>query len=1027
MKRFLTAFLATLLLLGLVACGTPSDPQDTYDSEGETDLADVETEPTETESGPFYAYSGSSIEENKEIELDGESYKVTVSNTAGGFGDANVLKAFLTPRNMGKLGKIEAYVMPTSENAAFRMTVSKKNVDSPLTSAYFFNLRANEWNKITLCYPIAQENVDAGYVSVHIDQNISGADNALQATLCDVFYVDKVKFSLFKETESKNVVHKLEGFEDAKGTFTQYAATSYETLTDTANEFKMDGNFDNAALKVGAWNWNARSGNKSMTLYNLAPNGSGSFDASVKLNNLLPNDLTPYIGSAIKISAYVLMEGFSDPSKPISASFGFMGDKTTSQLVFETHSVKAGEWTLLECELLVTEDFLKQDALIFDNAQTTAHYPVRPFVGFGSDSTNYPTTVYIDDFVVEYVVSEDIRVTLPSIFADNMVLQRDKKVPIWGWDGVAGDVITATIGEYSASATVDSNGEFFLELPEMKAATEQVLTIKNGAAAISFENVGIGEVWYCSGQSNMELKIKSVHNVEDIIASASKYDVRSFKVTSVASYTLQKDVTNGRWEQVTASNVSSMSAIAYLTAYQLQAELGVPVAIIESYNGGSSAQAWLDYDVVFAEDRADIYNNKKWIPKKSDGSVLLNNYGCEGRTMWEDYNFYWQIGTANEGKLIAKGSQGSTSNRFAPTGFYNGTQGPLAGYAIAGVMWYQGESRPNSFKSEQYNYVLYDLIEQWRRDFRDEELPVVLFQLAPYSIDEFKLVRQVQLDTAKRMDHVYAVTLAYEGYISSAPSGGHCLDLDRSMSDGWGNAIHPGTKRPVADRAAYTILSNEYGMYEKYAAYLSPEYQSMTVNGNVATLTFSNATGLKIRDGDASLTGFRAYAANGSEIGIVSAKIQGATVVITTKEGTTPAKILYAYENASEKQTVSYPSIAKKDGYDPQYITVLSGNLENGMGQPAFPFAATLGDAKVHAAKAVNGKLNVEIWELGHNTTTYQVAITVNGVTKTYDASFQTAGNFVVETDISATAGASAQIVIGSNGKTLQTVTVEVK
>ena len=990
MKKLLVVGLAVLLLLGMVACGEPveTDVPPVLDTE-EIEGTGTETEAEEPDSEPYYAYGGATVEKSQEVTMDSESFCVSVSEPQGGFGDVNAIKVFLTPRNMGKTCKVEAYVMPTSEGAAVRISASKKGQDAPIASAYFFDLEANEWNRVTLCYQITQENVDAGFVSIHIDQNVAAADFSPAATLTKTFYVDKVKASLFKESASDLAVYNREDFEDSRDAFTQYKPTSYQTLTDPSNEFKMGGNFSGASLKVGAWNWKTHSGNKAMVLYGLAPNENGSFGARVKLNNVLPQDLTPYIGTTLKMSAYVYMEGFADPTKTVSSSFGYMGDKTTSHLVYETYNVNQGEWTLMECELKVTEDFLKQDALIFEDG-TKAHYPVRPFVSFGSNSSNYPSVVYIDDIVVECAM-----VNLPSIFADNMVLQQGKKVPVWGWGGIIGDVVTATVGEYSASATVDERGEFLLELPPMKAATDQVLTVRTGSGSVSFENVGIGEVWYCSGQSNMELKIKSVFDVESIVANADKYDVRSFKVSVKAEYELQRDVTGGKWSQVTSSNVSNVTAIGYIAAYQIQAALGVPVALIECYEGGSSAQAWLSYERLFAAEREVVYNDASVLPS------VRNNWGCEGRTIWQDHDYYWSVGklyptSKSEGTLV-DGTQGSNGRRFAPTGLYNAMQGPLANYAIAGVMWYQGESQVNARLSSQYNYLQYDLIEQWREDFRDPELPVMLVQLAPYEAGNgrnFFEIRQIQIDTTKRMDNVFVIGTAYEGTYDNKDVGG---------------SIHPGTKVPVGNRMADTVLATVYDLDLEYGG---PMFESMEIDGNKAILRFSNInSGLKIKSGDSGLKGFK-ISGDGVNFVEATATIVGDVVAVTASSVKAPVAVQYAYINV-------VPVSGAPD--------TLGGNLENGNGQPAFPFIATLGNAEVYEARAVDGKLNVEIWERGHNTTSYDVTVTADGVSKTYPASFRTAGNCVIETDISTKVGSSVNIVIRAGEETVQSVTVNVK
>ncbi len=827
------------------------------------------------------------------------------------------------------------------------------------------------------------------------------------------------KTTIANTSSSDYVVYKQESYEDAKEKFSLYNATP--DVNDT-NEYRLGGQMLSTTIPVGATTESARTGEKALTIKGIAPTSAGAYSARIKLNNLMPFDIENYINYDVKISAYVRLTDYVDSSKTVALRFGLMSDKGYTELSYKTYHITEGEWTFIEYEGRITQETI---------TALGEGYPARVFLGLGNGSS-YASTIYMDDVKVEFKPS--VGVTLPSIFADGMVLQRNKPVNVWGWDGLKGDTITATVTDKSgatvatASTTVTSTGDFEITLPAMAGGAGHTLTVvnENTGSSVAYTNVGIGEVWYCSGQSNMQLAVGKVHNVEDIIADASNRDIRSFKMSIASKYTLQKDVSNGSWKQVTSDNVTGVSAIGYITAYMLQKQLGVPVAIIESYNGGSAANPWLSYDKIFANDRADVYNNEDWIPTNADGSLVLNSSGCEGRTIWEDYEYYWQVGTSSEGTLQA-GTQGSIGNRFAPAGLYNGMQGPLAGYAIAGVMWYQGESRANSLKTEQYNYILNDLIEQWREDFRDEDLPVVIFQLAPYS-DYYNLIRQVQLDTAKRINNVYAITTAYEGAIYSAATGGYCLDLDRSMSNGWGNGIHPGTKRPVAERAAYAILVGEYGLTDAYAAYLNPEYQSMTVEGNVATLTFTNADGLKVRDGDSSLTGFRAYAADGTELTVVSAVIDGTSVVITTEEGTSPERITYAFDVSSTKRVISYDSLATNDGYDPQYITVMTGNLENGMSQPAIPFEASLSDVSIYDVSATSGKLNVEIRELGHLCSTYKVVVKINDVETEYTANFVTAGNFVIN-NIPVTAGDTVIVTLksadGTNVISEKTITVE--
>lgn len=791
-------------------------------------------------------------------------------------------------------------------------------------------------------------------------------------------------------------VYKSESFESAAEKFSQYGTSSYDALVNPKDEYSMLGYFNESSLSVGAKAGKAYSGEKALALEGIAPSESGSYAAKIKLSNLAPDDLTKYIGYTIKFSAYVFVDGIAGKSsgKSVSLRWGIMGDREIAEIKANTYSVKPSEWTLMEFSCEITEDLLNNDLGLIDGK----HYPMRPFIGLGA-SAAYPKNIYVDDVTVE--IFKYTEINLPAIFSDNMVLQRGKPVAVWGTCGAAGEDITVSVGKYSATGKVNENGEFFVELPAMEGSYSETLTISCLGNNKVYRNVGVGEVWYCSGQSNMQLAILKTHNTESLIADADNRDVRSFRLSSYSVYEKQTSTRNAKWQKIGSSNVNDVSAIAYITAVNLQKELDVPVAIIDNSLGGSVGAAWLSYEKIFAEDRADVYG-------ASTGS---------GKSVIEDYNYYWDIGGANEGKAQDTGE----GKQKAPAGLYNGVQYPLNNFTVAGVLWYQGES--DSDNSQRYNYIIYDLIQQWREDFRDEDLPVVLFQLAPYS-DGYKDLRQVQLDTAKRMDNVFLITTAYEGPVFSTARGDTtCLDP--------GTAVHPGTKIPVGERAAHTLLANLYGKASEFAAYCSPEYMSMTVNGNVATLTFSTADGLKIRTGDSKLTGFLAYNKSGGKIGIESAVIKGNTVVITTKKGTVPYKITYAANRAAARIEVSYEGLAKTTGFAKQYITVLDGNLENGKGQPAIPFVATCTNAKIHLAEVSGGNVAIEIRELGYTTSTYKVVVEMlKGTTKLssneYTLTFNTVDSRIISQAV-ASGATNVKISLYNGNTVVETKSVEIK
>lgn len=876
------------------------------------------------------------------------------NNADNGLRVLNLLKKIAVSSNIGKTFKITAYVMPVYtqgdlsdadyaknlKNLSFRMVVTKNNSSQQTGDIRKIGLNNNEWNKMTLLYPITQEVVDNAIIALRFDQYADGA------VLCPDFYVDDISVEEYTDFYSPSMaVEKTEGYEDKTG-FTEYSVSSYNGLL--IGDYRLGGDGAKPSFDISKNQYH--TGSKSLRVSGLAQTSAGKFSNRVKLANLLPDDIENYVGYKFKVSAYVMAENYTGTNAAIderSFSIGFINDKDTDKFSETPYQVNEGEWTLMQSEFEITRSFI--ETYIYsgnDKAENeTRAWPLRPMIQFSNDRNKVPSTVYIDDITVEYVC-EGIGVTLPKVFANDMILQRNKPVPVWGWDGTPGDVITAEIDGVSVNATVDSEGKFYMELPALSGGKNKTLTIKNGNLKKVYTNVGIGEVWYCSGQSNMELKISQIFNKEDIINIADQHDVRTFKIPKIASYDKQQDLPDGsEWKVLNSSNVSNVSAIAYISAYQIEEYLGVPVAIIECYDGGSSAQAWLSYDKIFAADRENVYNNDNWRPLNADGTT--NTWGCSGRTIIEDYEFYKDCYTSG------------TNSRYTPTAYYNTMQYPLAPYAIAGVMWYQGESQPNARLAEQYNYILYDLINQWREDFKDADLPVMLIQLAPYSAEKgrnFFEIRQAQLDTHKRMKNVGVIATANEGPIGS--------------TNGDTDAIHPKTKIPVGNRLAATINAM---VYSKSGEYSGPEFESMTVSGNKAILSFSHiGDGLRIKDNGTSLTGFK-ISYDGTSYVDATAEINGDKVEVYTSQNLSPVGVQYCYVNVNPATSLAN----------------LGGNLENSIGYPAFPFIATLSNAKFDTVTVSDTQSGSEVKSPAKSNLTSGITVTASITEKGYNTTSQ--------------------------------------
>ena len=916
------------------------------------------------------------IDDTMDANGNGKSLKLYHSADA-----RTTLKGFFVEADLGKRFKVSLKVYPTVEsekgirfgaklenstNSNWYSETDKKYYSVGATADAGCDLVVNTWNAVNFEFTMPKEMEDVSLACLTIDQRY---DNDTTTPYSSELYIDDIKI-----TRISSEFYNMKSC-DFNSFDTNYVFTSldYATNSGLSPKIAIDDTMD------------ANGNGKSLKLYHSA-------DARTTLKGFfVKEDLGKTFTVSMKVYPTVASpKGIRVGAKFENATNGnwYSGTDTNyyavGNVINDELPMVANSWNSISFEFTLPNS-LNDPSLIclaidqrYDNDNTTP----------------YSSELYIDDIVItEYVAPE--KLTLPAIFADNMILQRNKPIPVWGFSGTPGDEITVSIDSTSVTDTVDENGDFYVELPAMQAATNKTLIVKNNTdnTTYEFNNVGIGEVWYCGGQSNMELTLTNTWDIDDLVADMENVDVRSFKVSVTSSYEPKKDLPSGSgWKIV---NTKSVTAIGYIAAAKLYKELNVPIALIECYQGGSAAQAWLSYEKVFAPEREAIYNNPNWKPANASGT--FNSWGCEGRTMWEDYDYYWSIGeiypTTNAKGTLINGTAGSAGQRFAPTSFYNAMQAPLANYAIAGVMWYQGESQPNARLWEQYNYILYDLISQWREDFKDENLPVMIVQLAPYGSEagrEFREIRQVQLDTHKRMDNVEVICTAYEGNIGSTDPGG---------------SIHPATKRPVGERMGNTILATVYG---KDIEYCGPEYEWMEVKENKVILHFTHiAEGLKIKDGQTELKGFT-ISADGNTFVDATATIAGDTVEVYAESVTNPVAVNYAFVNYAKADNSASPNW-------------LGGTLENSIGQPAFPFKASLTDpfikdikffdetkviTSLTAADIKNGiKFDAEIYELGHTKTEHKVIVALyNGENmvsaKVYSTQFNTAGNYVVSGDI---------------------------
>jgi sialate O-acetylesterase len=419
-------------------------------------------------------------------------------------------------------------------------------------------------------------------------------------------------------------------------------------------------------------------------------------------------------------------------------------------------------------------------------------------------------------------------VTLPSFFSDNMVLQRNAAVKIWGW-GSSGEEITVTTGWDNAKYTVktDKYAMWNITVNTPGAGGPYTLNVK-GYNEISLKNIMLGEVWLVSGQSNMEwTPAAGIDNADAEIAAANYPDIRFFTVPKITAKTPQLNL-QGNWQACTPETMKYFSAIGYFFAQKIHKNLeNVPVGIINSSWGGTPAEIWFPADTI-AKDP---------VLAQAAGKLTPVSYGP-----------------------------------VEPGYTWNAMLNPLAGYRIAGALWYQGESNVGSIV---YNKTLGALIQSWRNAW-GYEFPFYFVQIAPYNYGEGDwgvIIRNAQRLVIQEVSNTGMAVISDVGNI---------------------NDIHPRYKKSVGIRLANMALTKTYHNNNNLAE--SPLFKDISTEGNTAIVSFENAEGLHFTGNTSNL--FEVAGQNGVFYP-AKAKIKNNKVYLTSKSITVPVYVRYAWANTA--------------------------------------------------------------------------------------------------------------------------------
>jgi sialate O-acetylesterase len=414
-----------------------------------------------------------------------------------------------------------------------------------------------------------------------------------------------------------------------------------------------------------------------------------------------------------------------------------------------------------------------------------------------------------------FAASAQADLKLPAIIGDHMVLQQKQTNPIWGWD-TPGTKVTVTFGQQTVSGEAGADGRWTVKLDPVPA-NEQPQTIKiAGTNEKTIQDVLVGEVWMCSGQSNMGFTLNRDWN-GDIIAAASKSStLRLIKVPQVGTQELKNDF-NGAWMYSDANTAGTFTAVGFMFGRYLHDILGVPVGLIDNAWGGSAAEAWIRRDTIEKDPRFKLLMESTHQREEYSQSEKAKTDFQAATEKWKEE--VEKAKAAGKQPPRAPGSPESWLNGNArPGNIFAGVVNPTLGYGMKGVIWYQGET--NAGRAYEYAQLFPFMIEQWRKEWKQGDFPFYWVQLADYLPEK-----------PEPGDSTWAELRESQTKAMKLPNTGQAVIIDL----GEGRDIHPRNKHDVAARLVRWALVKDYGL--KYP-YRSPEFQKMEINGDKAVLTF---------------------------------------------------------------------------------------------------------------------------------------------------------------------------------------------
>jgi sialate O-acetylesterase len=411
---------------------------------------------------------------------------------------------------------------------------------------------------------------------------------------------------------------------------------------------------------------------------------------------------------------------------------------------------------------------------------------------------------------------------LPAVFSDHMVLQRDVRAPVWGWADPGERVVVAIAGQ-THETTADGQGQWKVKLDPIPATSEPLTLVVEASNRVAINDVLVGEVWICSGQSNMQWPIDASWNADLTGHAADRPQIRLLTIENAGVQKPLQDF-QGQWHICSPQTVGGFSAVGYYFGRQLHDTLGVPIGLIDNAWGGSSCEAWVERPRL--EQHPEHYASllERWAEREADPQAR------EPYEAFEKALLDWQqaaIAAKKKGEPIPQQPPAPNIemvNQHRPGNLFHGRVTPAVPFAIRGVIWYQGES--NASRAYQYRHLFPLMIQNWRDAWQQGDFSFYWVQLADFREEK---TEPAESDWAELRE---AQTMTQDQLANTGEAV--IIDIGEAAD------IHPRNKHEVGLRLARLALAQDYGID---VAHRSPRFSGLDIVDGKAVLTFQHADG----------------------------------------------------------------------------------------------------------------------------------------------------------------------------------------